>query len=311
MFSKINLTRGLFVLVLILCFTPLASAPAALFAGLIFSLVLGNPFHQYTKKGTGFLLKACVVGLGFGIHADQAMEAGSKGVLFTIATIFGTIILGYLIGKWFKIESKTSHLISCGTAICGGSAIAAIAPVIRAKEDQISMALGTVFTLNAISLFIFPFIGAAFHLSQTQFGIWAAVAIHDTSSVVGASSKYGLEAMQIATTVKLARALWIIPVVFFSAMVFKNRTSKLAVPYFMILFFIAMLLNSYIPALAPVSAVITFIAGKGIIVTLFLIGSDLSKETIRSVGFKPFFQGILLWVVISVASLAVIIQTVK
>jgi uncharacterized integral membrane protein (TIGR00698 family) len=311
LFSKINLTRGLFVLVLILCFTPLASAPAALFAGLIFSLVLGNPFHQYTKKGTGFLLKACVVGLGFGIHADQAMEAGSKGVLFTIATIFGTIILGYLIGKWFKIESKTSHLISCGTAICGGSAIAAIAPVIRAKEDQISMALGTVFTLNAISLFIFPFIGAAFHLSQTQFGIWAAVAIHDTSSVVGASSKYGLEAMQIATTVKLARALWIIPVVFFSAMVFKNRTSKLAVPYFMILFFIAMLLNSYIPALAPVSAVITFIAGKGIIVTLFLIGSDLSKETIRSVGFKPFFQGILLWVVISVASLAVIIQTVK
>lgn len=301
----------MFFLLLVLCFTPFASAPIALFTGLIFSFLLGNPFPEYTKKGTGFLLKASVVGLGFGIHANQAFEAGSKGIIFTIVTIFGTIILGYLIGKWLKIEPKTSHLISCGTAICGGSAIAAIAPVIKAERNQISMAIGTVFILNAISLFIFPAIGHLLHLSQSQFGIWAAVAIHDTSSVVGASGRYGLEAMQIATTVKLARALWIIPVVFFSAMVFKNKTSRVAVPYFMILFFIAMMLNSYIPALAPVSSVITFIAGKGIIITLFLIGLDLSKETLRSVGFKPFFQGILLWVVISVCSLLAILQTVN
>lgn len=311
MFSKINLKQALFFLLLVLCFTPFASAPIALFTGLIFSFLLGNPFPEYTKKGTGFLLKASVVGLGFGIHANQAFEAGSKGIIFTIVTIFGTIILGYLIGKWLKIEPKTSHLISCGTAICGGSAIAAIAPVIKAERNQISMAIGTVFILNAISLFIFPAIGHLLHLSQSQFGIWAAVAIHDTSSVVGASGRYGLEAMQIATTVKLARALWIIPVVFFSAMVFKNKTSRVAVPYFMILFFIAMMLNSYIPALAPVSSVITFIAGKGIIITLFLIGLDLSKETLRSVGFKPFFQGILLWVVISVCSLLAILQTVN
>ncbi|MDF2435996.1 MAG: hypothetical protein K0Q95_372 [Bacteroidota bacterium] len=310
MFSRINLSGALFIFLIALCFTPYASAPVALFAGLIFSFLLGNPFKEYTAKGTGFLLKACVVGLGFGIQADQALEAGSKGVLFTIVTIFGTIILGYLIGKWLKIESRTSHLISCGTAICGGSAIAAIAPVVKAEQSQISMALGTVFILNAIALFAFPVIGHLFHLTQSQFGIWAAVAIHDTSSVVGASSRYGLESMQIATTVKLARALWIIPVVFFSAMAFKNKTSKFTIPYFIILFFIAMILNSYIPAIAPISKILTFLAQKGIIITLFLIGADISKETLRNVGFKPFFQGVLLWVIISVVSLLTVLQTV-
>lgn len=311
MFSGLNLNRVLFILLLLACLTPWVSAPVALFAGLSFSLLFGNPYSGITKKGTGLLLKASVIGLGFGIHAEKALEAGSKGFLFTVVTIFGTITLGYLISKWLKIESKTSHLISCGTAICGGSAIAAIAPVIKAGQNQISMALGTVFILNAVSLFVFPVIGHLLHLSQSQFGIWAAIAIHDTSSVVGASGKYGAEAMQIATTVKLARALWIIPVVFFSAMVFKNGQAKITIPYFILLFFIAMLLNSYVPGIAPLSSIVTFIAGKGIIITLFLIGSDLSKETLRSVGFKPFFQGILLWLVISVSSLLVILQTVR
>jgi len=286
------------------------SAPAALFTGLIFSFLFGNPFSEITKKGTGLLLRASVVGLGFGIHADKALEAGSKGFIFTVVTIAGTLLLGYLISKWLRIESKTSHLISCGTAICGGSAIAAVAPVIKAEQNQISVALGTVFILNAVSLFVFPVIGHFFHLSQSQFGIWAAIAIHDTSSVVGASGKYGAEAMQIATTVKLARALWIIPVVFLSAMAFKNREAKVSIPYFILLFLVAMLINSYVPGIAPVSDVITFIAKKGIIVTLFLIGSDLSKETLRSVGFKPFFQGILLWVIVSVSSLLIIMETV-
>jgi uncharacterized integral membrane protein (TIGR00698 family) len=308
---KIILTRILFILLALACLTPWASAPIALFAGLIFSFVLGNPFPQHTKKLTGYLLKGCIIGLGFGIHADKALEAGSTGIIFTIVTILGTVLLGYLLGKLFKIEAKTSHLISCGTAICGGSAIAAVAPVIRANQNQISMALGTVFILNAFALFIFPLIGHLLNLSQSQFGIWAAIAIHDTSSVVGASSKYGLDAMQIATTVKLARALWIIPMVFFSAMVFKNKAAKIAIPYFILLFVAAMLLNTFIPALEPVSEIITFIAGKGIIITLFLIGSDLSMETIRQVGFKPFFQGIILWIVISVTSLLTILYTVS
>lgn len=310
MFSKSNISTALFFVCVLLCLSPWASAPIALLAGLVFALIFGNPFPDFTSKGTSFLLKVSVVGLGFGIHADKALEAGSKGILFTMASILGTILLGYAIGKWFKIEAKTSHLISCGTAICGGSAIAAIAPVIKANQNQISMALGTVFILNAVSLFIFPYIGEFFHLSQSQFGLWAAIAIHDTSSVVGAASKYGADAMQIATTVKLARALWIIPIVFFSALTFKKGSSPVAIPYFILFFFGAMLLNSYVPSMAPISTVLNSIAGKGVILTLFLIGSDLSVKTVQSVGPKPFFQGIILWILISVSSLLVIIKTV-
>ena len=286
------------------------SAPFALFAGLLFALVMGNRFPHFNKKVTGLLLRISVIGLGFGIQANQALKAGSEGFVFTVASIFGTIILGYFIGKWAKIDSKTSHLISCGTAICGGSAIAAIAPVIKAEQQQISVALGIVFILNAIALFIFPVIGNMLHLSQTQFGLWAAIAIHDTSSVVGAASKYGADALQIATTVKLARALWIIPIVFFSAYLFKNKESKIAIPYFIFLFFIAMIINSYVPNIAPVSGVITSLAKKGIVVTLFLIGCGLSKDAIKSVGFKPFIQGIVLWVVIASVSLFAILKTV-
>lgn len=311
MFSKTNITKALFILFALLCLLPWATAPLALFTGLIFALLLGNPFTEYSQKGTSVLLKISVVGLGFGIHADKAMKAGTDGILFTIATIFGTILFGYLLGKWLKIEAKTSHLISCGTAICGGSAIAAIAPVIKANQNQISMALGTVFILNAVALFIFPMIGHFFDLSQSQFGLWAAIAIHDTSSVVGAATKYGADAMEIATTVKLARALWIIPVVFFSALTFKKGASKVAIPYFILLFFAAMMLNTYVPAIASVSPTITFLAGKGIILTLFFIGSDLSKETLKTVGVKPFFQGIILWALISIASLWMIIETVQ
>ncbi len=308
--GKIGFAHTLFCLLIVLCLFPFITAPIALTLGLVFALTIGNPFPKFNSKATGLLLRASVVGLGFGIQANQALEAGSKGFLFTIVSILGTIILGYLVGKWAKIDSKTSHLISCGTAICGGSAIAAVAPVIKASQHQISVALGTVFILNAVALFIFPVIGNYFHLTQQQFGLWAAIAIHDTSSVVGAASKYGAEALQIATTVKLARSLWIIPVVFFSAFVFKNKESKISIPYFIILFFVAMLINSYIPAIAPISNVITMIAKRGVVVVLFLIGSGLSKEALKSVGIKPFFQGVFLWIVIASASLFTIMETV-
>lgn len=310
--STANSKKALFILIALLCFLPWASAPIALFAGLLFSLLFGNPFPEQTQKVTGLLLKASIIGLGFGLHADKALQAGTRGLLYTVISIFGTIILGYFIGKWLKIEAKTSHLISTGTAICGGSAIAAIAPVIKANQNQISMALGTVFILNAVALFTFPAIGHLLDLTQSQFGLWAAIAIHDTSSVVGAASKYGADAMQIATTVKLTRALWIIPVVFFSAMAFKKKGStKLNIPYFIFLFFLAMMLNTYIPQLAPVSSVISWLANKGVIITLFLIGSGLSRETMKAVGFRPFFQGVLLWVIISATSLMMIIKTIS
>ncbi len=309
--GKAGFSRILFFVLAAICLLPFITAPYALAIGLAYALFIGNPFPKQTSKYTAMLLKTCVVGLGFGIQVTQALEAGSKGVLFTIVTIFGTLILGYLIGKWAKIDMKISYLISCGTAICGGSAIAAVAPVVKADQHQISVSLGTVFILNAVALFVFPLIGNYFNMSQPQFGLWAAIAIHDTSSVVGAASKYGAEALQIATTVKLARALWIIPLVIFSAFVFKNKDSKINIPYFILLFFVAMLINSYIPAIRPVTSVFEMIAKRGIVVVLFLIGSGLSKEALRSVGVKPFIQGIVLWVVIAAVSLFTIMKAVS
>lgn len=309
--NELSFAHIIYGILAILCLFPFITAPIALAIGLIFAFTIGNPFPRFNHKATSYLLRISVIGLGFGIEANKALEAGTKGFLFTIVSIVGTLVLGYFVGKWAKIDSKTSHLISCGTAICGGSAIAAVAPVVKADQHQISMALGTVFILNAIALFIFPVIGNLLHLTQTQFGLWAAIAIHDTSSVVGAAGKYGAEALQIATTVKLARALWIIPIVFFSAFIFKNKESKINIPYFIILFFAAMLINSYVPGIAPISTVINTIAKRGVVLVLFLIGSGLSKEALQEVGLKPFLQGIFLWIVIATASLVTIIETVN
>lgn len=305
-----SIAKVAFAILALICLLPFISAPIALTIGLTYALTIGNPFPKFNSKATSYLLRVSVVGLGFGIQANEALEAGAKGFLFTICSIIGTLILGYLIGKWSKIDSKTSHLISCGTAICGGSAIAAVAPVIKANQHQISMALGTVFILNAIALFVFPMIGNYLHLTQKQFGLWAAIAIHDTSSVVGAASKYGAEALQIATTVKLARALFIIPVVFISTFAFKSKESKITIPYFIILFFAAMLLNTYLPILAPVSEIVNMVAKRGVVVVLFLIGSGLSKDVMKSVGIKPFLQGVVLWIVIACVSLFTIIETI-
>jgi len=293
----------IFFLALAFCLTPYASPPVALALGLVIALTIGHPFQKYNSKATKILLQVSVVGLGFGMNFGNVLEAGKSGILFTIATIFGTLTLGYFIGRWLKIERKTSHLISSGTAICGGSAIAAVGPVLDANENEMSVALGTVFILNSIALFIFPVIGEYLKLSQTQFGIWAAIAIHDTSSVVGAAAKYGDEALKIATTVKLARALWIVPVALGTAFLFKSEKKKITIPYFIFLFILASIIRTYVPLESKVFDIFVSIAKTGLVVTLFLIGAGLSRKTVRSVGIKPFVEGVLLWIVIGSVSL--------
>ena len=301
--KSITTREVIFVLAVVLCLSPLISPPIALLMGLIIAQFIGHPYLHLNHKATHILLQVSVVGLGFGMNVTSALKAGKEGILFTIVSIIGTLVIGFFMGKFLKIEKKTSYLISAGTAICGGSAIAAISPVIKAQEKQISVALGTIFILNSAALFLFPFIGHQLNLSQSQFGMWCAIAIHDTSSVVGAASKYGPQALEIATTVKLARALWIIPVAFLSTFIFKNKESKIKIPYFIGLFVLAMIANTYIPFVQQYNHYLTNIAKAGLTLTLFLIGCGLNRKTISSVGFKPLIQGVILWVIISTAAL--------
>ena len=301
--KSITTREVIFVLAVVLCLSPLISPPIALLMGLIIAQFIGHPYLHLNHKATHILLQVSVVGLGFGMNVTSALKAGKEGILFTIVSIIGTLVIGFFMGKFLKIEKKTSYLISAGTAICGGSAIAAISPVIKAEEKQISVALGTIFILNSAALFLFPFIGHQLNLSQSQFGMWCAIAIHDTSSVVGAASKYGPQALEIATTVKLARALWIIPVAFLSTFIFKSKNSKIKIPYFIGLFVLAMIANTYIPFVQQYNHYLTNIAKAGLTLTLFLIGCGLNRKTISSVGFKPLIQGVILWVIISTAAL--------
>lgn len=301
--KSITTREVIFLLAVVLCLSPLISPPIALLMGLIIAQFIGHPYLHLNHKATHILLQVSVVGLGFGMNVTSALKAGKEGILFTIVSIIGTLVIGFFMGKFLKIEKKTSYLISAGTAICGGSAIAAISPVIKAEEKQISVALGTIFILNSAALFLFPFIGHQLNLSQSQFGMWCAIAIHDTSSVVGAASKYGPQALEIATTVKLARALWIIPVAFLSTFIFKNKESKIKIPYFIGLFVLAMIANTYIPFVQQYNHYLTNIAKAGLTLTLFLIGCGLNRKTISSVGFKPLIQGVILWVIIASAAL--------
>jgi uncharacterized integral membrane protein (TIGR00698 family) len=225
-----------------------------------------------------------------------------------VVSIFSTLILGFFIGKWMGIDKKISHLISCGTAICGGSAIAAIAPVVKSNENQTSVGLGVIFILNSVALFLFPAIGHWLSLSQHDFGLWCAIAIHDTSSVVGAANKFGTEALQMATTVKLARALWIIPIAIGSSYLFKNGKSKVKIPYFIFLFILALVVNTYVSSVAIVAPYLVTIAKLGLTVTLFLIGSGLNISKLKEVGVKPLLQGVFLWMFIASTSLFVILK---
>lgn len=302
------ITKAGFILAIVLCATPYVTAPIALVGGFLFTLFFGHPFAKLNHKATNVLLKASVVGLGFGMNVESAMSVGREGFGLTVASITLVLTLGYVVGGWLKMPRKASHLVASGTAICGGSAIAAVAPAVNANEKEISVSLGVVFLLNAIALVLFPFVGHLLGLSQHQFGMWSAIAIHDTSSVVGAASAYGSEALQVATTVKLARALWIIPVSLLSAFLFKSKGKKITIPWFILFFILAMLANSYLPFVSSFAPAITSISKAALVVTLFLIGAGLSIEKIKSVGWKPLILGVVLWFTVSVLSLVVIIN---
>ncbi|EEX92735.1 hypothetical protein VIOR3934_16001 [Vibrio orientalis CIP 102891 = ATCC 33934] len=300
-----NITKYLpFGLALIVCITPYVSSPTALVIGFLLTSLGLVPADLNLSKFTKKLLAYSIVGLGFGIHFDQALAVTSDGIGLIIATIFGTLLIGWWVAKWMRLNKETGYLISSGTAICGGSAIAAVSPAIKADDEQIGLALATVFVLNSIALFIFPVIGHALNLDQHTFGTWAAIAIHDTSSVVGAASAYGEEALTTATTLKLARALWIIPVALFSAFLFRSDSKKITIPYFILFYCAAIAFSDLLPQFEVVYQGIFDIAKRALVVCLFLIGCGISVEKLKSSGPKPLIFGVTLWALISTTSLA-------
>ena len=289
---------------------PVISAPLALLCGLAFAFIFPNPYPKFNKKTSKYLLQVAVVCLGFNMNLQESLKSGSEGMLFTVVSVVGVMALGVLVGYWLHINRKTAYLISSGTAICGGSAIAAVGPVLKANENEMAVSLGVIFILNSLGLFIYPPLGHTFELTQQQVGTWAALAIHDTSSVVGAGEAYGEEALQIATLIKLTRALWIIPLAIATMFIFRDKTAKISIPWFIFIFVLAMVVNTYVTLPAWFVSSMVWIAKRGMVVTLFLIGASLSIASIRSVGVKPLLQAVLLWIVISVSSLFVVLETV-
>ena len=291
-------------------FSSWVTPPVSLFLGLVFALLCGQAYPKFNKKVSKKLLQYSVGGLGFGMNLHASLASGKEGMLFTIISVVGTMLIGMFIGrKLLKVNRDTSYLISSGTAICGGSAIAAVGPVIKAKDSDMSVALATIFVLNAIALFVFPVLGGWLGLTQQEFGTWAAIAIHDTSSVVGAGAAYGEEALQVATTIKLTRALWIIPLALVTSFIFKSEGRKVSIPWFILWFIVAILMNTYVlDSMPEVGKVISGLARKGLIITMFFIGASLSTDVLKAVGVKPLVQGVLLWLVISIGSLAYILM---
>ncbi|MDE5730193.1 MAG: putative sulfate exporter family transporter [Alistipes sp.] len=294
--------------VVLLAVSLFVSPAVALFAGILFALLLGNPFPAHSKKASKLLLQWCVVGLGFGMNFHESLAAGRDGMIFTVVSVVMVMVVGVLVARLLRVDRKSGYLIASGTAICGGSAIAAVAPVIDADENQTSLSLATIFILNAVALFVFPVVGRWLEMGQVQFGTWAAIAIHDTSSVVGAGAAYGEEALKVATTVKLTRALWIIPLSLVSALIFRQKGKKVQIPWFILWFIAAMLLNTYCTLPEQLTHGISVAARSGLSATLFLIGGGLSVDVIRKVGLKPLVLGVVLWAVISFVSLAVILM---
>ncbi|HET9571796.1 MAG TPA: putative sulfate exporter family transporter [Bacteroidales bacterium] len=306
MSKKNSISSVLYFIALVCCLFPFVSPPIALFAGFSFALIFGQVHPKLNKTFSKYLLQGSVVGLGFGMSLQQAYASGKDGMVFTILSVVGTLLLGVFLSKRLKVEERTGYLVSSGTAICGGSAIAAVGPLVKATDGQMSVALGTIFILNAIALFLFPILGHALGLSQQQFGLWSAIAIHDTSSVVGAASAYGEEALKVATTVKLTRALWIIPLSLVTSLIFKNKTEKIKIPWFILFFILAMVLNTVMELPSTLTEGIVFAAKKGLTLSLFCIGASLTKTVIRTVGARPMIHGVVLWIIISLASLAYI-----
>lgn len=316
--QKLLYRKTVFLLAAGFCLTPWASPPIALMLGIFLALTLENPFHQISRPLAKYLLEASVIVLGFGMNLAVVLRAGASGALFAVGSISATFVLGYFLGKWLKIPIKASALISAGTAICGGSAIAAVSSVINAAESEISVAMGTVFVLNAVALFVFPPLGHALHLTQAQFGTWSGVAIHDISSVVGAASHYGQSALYTATAVKLSRALWIVPISAAASYIFQRQHRKTGetvahkpqIPWFIGLFILASVVRTFIPEVAAWSPVVTHISETGLTLTLFLIGAGLSRRMLKAVGWKPMLQGLVLWLFISATSLGVILLVI-
>ncbi len=298
----------IFLVALIICLSPYVNPPLALLFGFVLAITIGHPFVKLNRIAVNWLLKTSVVGLGFGMNLYQAMEAGKEGFVFTFFSIAITLLFGWLLSKWMKIDGKISYLISSGTAVCGGSAIAAVSPIIKADDKQMSVALGTVFVLNSVALIIFPSIGHWLNMTEHQFGLWCAVAIHDTSSVVGAATNYGQESLQVATTIKLERALWIIPLSLLTILFVKGEDKKINIPYFIGLFILAMCISTFLPEFKNQYSIFVAMAKKGLTVTLFLIGAGLSIQTIKSVGIKPMMFGASLWILISVISVSIILN---
>jgi uncharacterized integral membrane protein (TIGR00698 family) len=296
------LIKTLFFAGLIISASGYVSPPIALTVGIIFGLSVTHPLPADSKDLSRFLLQASVVALGFGMNLHEVIKAGRSGFVYTALGISFALIVGLSLGKFLQVRGNASYLITTGTAICGGSAIAAIAPIIQADEQETAVSLATIFILNSVALIAFPLIGAAQHLSQTQFGLWAALAIHDTSSVVGASSKYGAQALIVGTTVKLARALWIVPLALGTAAV-KRSKSKVQLPWFILLFCLAAVINTYVSAASFFSTTIFTLGRYGLTATLFLIGSSISRASLKKVGWRPLAQGIALWIIVAVTSL--------
>ena len=300
------MSKSIFFLALILAATGLISPPFALLGGLVFGFAAVHPFQGESKRLAKFLLQASVVALGFGMNLHQVLQAGRSGFLYTAVSITSVMLLGLGFGYLLNVGKKSAFLISAGTAICGGSAIAAVGPIADASEEEMAVSLGTVFILNSVALFLFPVIGYAFHMTQAQFGLWSALAIHDTSSVVGATAKYGATALAIGTTIKLARALWIVPLSLVTAITLKSK-ARIQWPWFILFFCIAALLNTLLPAFNPAFGVLNHIGKIGLTVTLFLIGTGLNKETLKRVGARPLLQGLTLWIIVGASTLALIL----
>jgi uncharacterized integral membrane protein (TIGR00698 family) len=299
-------SKNLFFIGLIIAASGLVSPPLALALGLVYGFSFVHPYHLETKQLSRVLLQASVVGLGFGMNLEQVMQAGRSGFLYTAGSITFALLLGWGLGKMLRVTKSISFLISAGTAICGGSAIAAVAPITNAGQEEIAVSLGTVFVLNSIALLIFPPIGSLLHLTQTQFGLWAALAIHDISSVVGATAKYGPLALTVGTTVKLARALWIVPLSVGTALAKKSK-AHIQWPWFILFFCLAAVANTYLPRFHQAYPVLRHLGVIGLTVTLFLIGTGLSVRTLREVGARPLLQGVLLWGCVAIGSLALIL----
>lgn len=308
--TKKNIAISVYIIIIIGSLIGWFNSAGALILGFLITIIFGNYFEDTKDKVISWLLKIAIVGLGFGMFLEETLKAGKDGFGLTVFTIISVLVFGFLLTKVLKIDKKLGFLVSSGTSICGGSAIAAVSSVIKAPPKSISIALGVVFFLNAIALFIFPPIGHFFGLSQEQFGLWSAVAIHDTSSVVGAALDYGQEALKVATTVKLARALWIIPLSFLSMVLFKNKEGKIKIPWFIFLFILAILINSYFNLPDTFTHSVTLISKRLLVVTLFLIGSTLSIKDIKETGAKPFLLGVILWIFVSIVSLYLVVNVI-